>query len=474
MVGKSRILARGQILELDQVLLEPLPVGLGLGEALLDLLVGNDAAFLGIDKKDASGLEAALRRHLLGGYVENADLGRHDDEVVLRHVVAARAQPVAVENGADLRAVGESDRRGAVPRLHQARVVFVEGLAVGRHPLVVGPRLGNHHDCGVGERAPGEDEKLEAVVEHGRVAAVGVDDRLQRLDVIAKERRCDLRLARVHPVDVAAQGVDLAVVRDKAVGMRTVPAGKCVGAEARMDQRQSAFHAGVGQVGIVLRDLRRGEHAFVNERAGRKARDVEKAAASHAPVADLVEEAVADHVELALEFQTVLDRRAAPDERHEHVGLLRFGGFAQVGVVGRHRAPTEEFLPLGPDDLLEEPLDIFAQALVGREKHHGHPVIAGRRKLDVLLLGHRREELVRSLDENARAIAGVFLEPAGAAVLEIEQNLQPLFDDLVGRPPLQVGNETHTAGFVLELRIVKSLALRLFHGRFRWLDAEER
>ena len=56
----------------------------------------------------------------LGRDVEHADLGRHDDQVVLGDVVARRAQAVAVEHGADADAVGERDRRRAVPRLHQA------------------------------------------------------------------------------------------------------------------------------------------------------------------------------------------------------------------------------------------------------------------------------------------------------------------------------------------------------------------
>jgi len=47
---------------------------------------------------------------------------------------------------------------------------------------------------------------------------VGVDHREDLHQILAEELRAHHRLARVHPVDVAAQGVDLAVVRDIAVG----------------------------------------------------------------------------------------------------------------------------------------------------------------------------------------------------------------------------------------------------------------
>jgi hypothetical protein len=42
----------------------------------------------------------------------DADFGGHDDKVVVGDVVAARAQAVAVEHGADLVAVREGDRSG--------------------------------------------------------------------------------------------------------------------------------------------------------------------------------------------------------------------------------------------------------------------------------------------------------------------------------------------------------------------------
>jgi hypothetical protein len=107
----------------------------------------------------------------------------------------------------------------------------------------------DHHHHRVRERAAGEDEQLERVVEHRRVAAVRVDDREDLLDVVAEELGLEERLAGVHPVDVAAERVDLAVVRDVAVRVRAVPARERVRAEARVDERERRLHRGVLQVG---------------------------------------------------------------------------------------------------------------------------------------------------------------------------------------------------------------------------------
>ena len=106
----------------------------------------------------------------LGGDVERADLGGHDHPVVVGDDVAAGPQAVAVEHRADRLAVGEGDRRRAVPGLHQAAMIAVEVLLDLRHRLVVLPRLGNEHHHGVRQAVARPDQELDGVVEAGRVA----------------------------------------------------------------------------------------------------------------------------------------------------------------------------------------------------------------------------------------------------------------------------------------------------------------
>ena len=195
------------------------------------------------------GCRRSLQADVLGRDVEHADLARHDDEVVLGHVVARRTQAVAIEHRADHRAVGERHRRRAVPRLHQRRVVLVEGAPRRIHRLVVLPRLGDHHQHGVRQRAPAHHQELEHVVEGRGVAAALADDRQQLLQVaLGEERRLEQALAGAHPVDVAAQRVDLAVVGDDAIRVRQRPRREGVGAEALVDERQARLEIGVAQV----------------------------------------------------------------------------------------------------------------------------------------------------------------------------------------------------------------------------------
>ena len=114
---------------------------------------------------------------------------------------------------------------------------LVEGFALRAHRLVPAPGLRDHHQDRVGQRTAGHHEELEHVVEGRRIAPAFTDHRENLGQIVAEQVRLTQRLAGVHPVDIAPQGVDLAVVGDVAIRMRQRPGRKRVGAEPLMDQR---------------------------------------------------------------------------------------------------------------------------------------------------------------------------------------------------------------------------------------------
>ena len=237
-----------QVVEVHEPGVEPLAVGLLSGQRLLDLVVADDAAEVRVDQEHAARLEAALLHDRGRVDGEHAHLRGHHHEAVLGHPVARRAEAVAVEHGADDRAVGERDRGRAVPRLHDRGVEAVEVALPVRHRLVVLPGLRDHHQHGVGERVAAEVEQLEHLVEAGRVGAARCADRegsLEPVDQVGLEQR----LARPHPVLVAHHRVDLAVVGDEAVGVGQRPRRERVGGEAAVHEGEGRLHPLVGQVG---------------------------------------------------------------------------------------------------------------------------------------------------------------------------------------------------------------------------------
>ena len=438
------------------------------GELALQLLVVDDPALLRVHEEHLARVQALLDGDVLRREVEHADLRRHDDDVVLGDVVARGAQAVAIEHGADDLAVAEGDGRRAVPRLHQRRVILVERAALGAHLLVVLPRLGDHHEHGVRQRPAAHVEELEHVVEGRRVRAPFADDGQDARKLLAEQVRLEQALARAHPVDVAAQRVDLAVVRDVAVRVGERPGGKRVGAEPLVHHRERALERGVAQVREHRRDLRGREHALVDQRGRREADDVEEVAFGRADDVDGLLEALADDVERALE-----SGRAAAAFRAE-----RRGHFAdeqlfedrldftrphpEGGVVGRHASPAEQRLALLGDDARDKGLHGGALVGVARQEDQAGAVVAGGREGEAEFGLPGAEEAVRHLDEDAGAVAGVGLRSAGAAVLEVAQQAQALLDDVVRLASAEVDDKADAARVLLVLRVVKSLRLRQF------------
>ena len=122
----------------------------------------------------------------------------------------------------------------------------------------------------------------------------------------------------MHPVDVAAQGVDFAVVGHVTIGMSAVPAGKSVGAETRMDQRNGRLHRRIVEIGEILRQLVGQQHALVDNGSARKTGDIPGLGSRHGGGANLRVGALADEVETALESVVISDISAPPDEDLPH------------------------------------------------------------------------------------------------------------------------------------------------------------
>ncbi len=234
-----------------------------------------------------------------------------------------------------------------------------------------------------------------------------------------------------------------------------------------MDQGQRALAALVQQVHVEAAHLVGEQQAFVDHRPGGEGRQVELGEAGQVLLGGQVGQGVlqllADGQQLPLEMVLVLDVRAPADDGladHRHLGQ---DGVAQARGVHRDLAPGDEALALDAEEVLELLDRHHPGAGVLGQEAHGHGVLAHRRQIDLLGLGPVAQQAVGDLNQNPGAVAHQGVRAHGAAMVQIDQDLQTAGHDLMGFATLDIGHEPHAARIVFVARVVQTLLLRSAH-----------
>jgi hypothetical protein len=123
--------------------------------------------------------------------------------------------------------------------------------------------------------------------------------------------------------------------------------------------------------------------------------------------------ALADRIEDLLEG---LARRDPADEQLADRGARVARDRADRRVVDGDVAPAEDALAVVHDRGLEDRLALAAPGRALREEHRRDGVVAGRRQRDAHGSQGCGVQLVRDLEEDARAVAGAGVAASGAAM----------------------------------------------------------
>ena len=301
-------------------------VGLAIGQIGLELFVVNHPTLLQVDQEHLAGLQAPFAHDLVFRHRQDAGLRCHDDQVIIGDAVARGAQAVAVQCGANLATIGEHDGGRTVPRLQHGGMVFVKGATALIHHGVIFPGLGDHHHHRLADGVARHGQQFQTVVESGGIGLTGKTDRVEFLQIGTQNGGRHHPFSGLHPVVVALDGVDFAVVCHIPVGMGQRPLGKGVGGEALVHQAQGGDAAFVLQIPKIGAHLVRQQQALVDHRATAHTGHVILFAVLEMQVLDSGAGCLADHVQLAL--QGVL---------HDDVVATANKDLAQDGLFLAHR-----------------------------------------------------------------------------------------------------------------------------------------
>ena len=436
----------------DEMVVHHLAVVVAGGEICLDLGVAHQNAGGGVDGDHLAGGEAALLDDRILIESIDAHLGAEAEDAVIGDLVAGGAKSVPVEAGADGDAVGEDQGGWAVPRLAEAGMVLVERGKLGRDLLVTAPSRGNQHGHGMEDRAARHGQDLKHVIQARGIGSARLDDRLEQVDVGPPEVGLQLRLAGLGPVAVAADGVDLSVVRHHPEGVGERPGREGVRAVALVIDAERGLVVGMREVGEELLERRGNQQALVDDKAVGEGGDVE--------ALDLVGGgAVLDLVAGEEETALVVVIRHAPRAADEHLldvgeGHERFG--AEDLLVGRNLAPSKETEAALFDHFLGDRLGAGLGILVlVREIHDADTEVGLAVKLVAEFLDDRLEEFVRDLGRDAGSVAGPGIGVQGPSVHQVTDGTETDTEDLVGAVAADSGNHADAAGVFLKSRIIE-------------------
>src|SRR5436190_1958998 len=226
-----------------------------------------------------------------------------------------------------------------------------------------------------------------------------------------------------------------------------------------MDKAERADRIGIGQIAIEVRDLWREQQPFVDDGSTRQGRDVEEFLVFDVRLADLFFGELADDVKFAFECVFVHIRWAT----NKNLLNVRLRGArdAPDGVsVHGNITPAEDSESLFPDYALKHAFTVQARMLFDGQKGHADRVLTRLGQSNAKRSTLAQEKLVRNLNQHAGTVAGFGIAPAGAAMCQVDEDLNSLFDDLVTLLATNAGDKAHATGIVFVRGIIKTLRRR--------------
>ena len=361
--------------------------------------------------------------------------------------VSRGPQAVAVQHTGGVPPVRQHDAGRAVPGLHLAVEILVEGADL-RVDVVYGlpgrrqqdaHRLQHVHAAGA--------QHFQHVVQAGRIRAGQRHDRIEIGNVV------ELVGAKVfcacnRPVAVALDRVDFTVVGKKTKRLRQAPFRQGVGRETLVKHGNRGFETRVAQIRIKLGQRRRHDHALVTDRDRRQAGDIGFA------VGDPVLGPAPREKQPAIE-PISLHRLGCVDEHLFDPGQGTQGKRAADGGIGRHDTPAGNFeLELG-----DGPVQGLARG-AGRGFVPGQEYGTGgkpRIERKTQVLAHGTHETHRKLEQQAAAVAGFAVGRNRAAVRQPRQRRYRGLDDPVAGHVVEVCDQAEAATVPFERGVVQAI-----------------
>ena len=429
-VGRTRLVVDRQVAE-----------GVRLGIGVLE-----DAAPRGLDEEHLARSQPPAPNGLAWLEWHRTGLGCDSDEPVPGDREGRRPQPVAVDQRADAATVREDDRGGAIPRCQHPGGPAPERRDVRMRCPPEPDRLGDRGEQRGRQLPAGRRQEFQPLVEGQGVRSVGREQG-PSVEQLGRERR-PTTIARASPdlLAVAADRVDLAVVRDRPERLGEAPDGRRVGGIPLVEDRVPDVEI-LTQVGIQIREARPGDEALVDDRRARRGRDRHAGERAARGPDRRLDAATGDH-EATLEGAVARACGACDDGLRDERSRRRRRR-AQRAAIERDGSPADDReTGIGVDTFDEPAGRRSAGPAAWQERHHDPRAIRGSSGDEVQ---HGRRQRQR----HAGAVARLAVGTECPAMREGGQSPERDRQDASTVASARVSDEPDAARVVLEPGVVQ-------------------
>ena len=246
----------------------PLAEGLAGRNQILQRRVFEKATVIQINADGLAGTNTALLHNAVFGQLHHAGLRPNNQHAIRSHAIAQRPQAIAIQPRYNPAPIGGANRRWAIPGLHDGIAIKNQVTMRLRHGRVIAKAFGDQQRLGHGCIAPGAHQQFKHVIKCGGIRTTRLHHGLQIIHEGIKQRMGKSRLVRLHPIHIAMQRIDFAIMRQRAEGLRQAPGGEGIGGITLMINGEAADKPLIQQIRIEFRQRFREEHTLIDDGPG--------------------------------------------------------------------------------------------------------------------------------------------------------------------------------------------------------------
>ncbi len=456
---RNLLIGNRQLIQMQQLPIQPLTVGLTAGIKFLTLLIRDDALLLGIHQQHLARCETALCHNMLCRNIQNTYLRGENQPLIIGDVVAGRTQSVSIQGCTHQLAVTEENGSRAVPGLHHGSIIMIEILPALLHEAVVLPGLGNDGHHGERQIHAVHVQELQGIVQHGRIGGRLRNHREDLVDVLLQQRAGHGFLTGQHSIDVSADGVDLTVVGDHAVRMGPLPARCGIGGETGMHDGNGRLIERASEIIEELPQLLYQEHALVDNGSGGQRTDI--------GILRGLLKLSSQHKQRPVKFKA---RLQIFRPLQEHLLDLRHTVSCQIAEdlrMYRHLSPAQHSEAALLGNHIEHALCQNVLQMICGKKEHADTVIASLQiLLDPHLLKYALIKGIRKLNKNTNTISYLTGSILTCTMLQLLHNRQGIIQHPIVLVSVNVYHRTDTTGIMILRQMLQIILVFLFRKCF--------